>query len=232
MNADLHIDLPPQRIWFTSDLHFGHTNIIKYSRRPFERVEEMDTAIIRGWNNCVQPGDAVFHLGDFAMTGDARRLEKWFAHLNGDRYAILGNHDVGLRSDRRLHSYFKSVSSVLEVKVRDDQTRSGWRRLFLHHFAQRVWNKSHAGAWHLYGHSHGSLPEPNGYLGMDVGLDATARRIHWGWDWPRDLAELARFEQKFIPDQKAYRPINYSEISEVLGIRQFAPADRHGAPSE
>ena len=35
----------------------------------------------------------------------------------------------------------------------------------------RVWDRSHYGSWHLFGHSHGALP---GYgLSLDVGVDCT-----------------------------------------------------------
>ena len=39
------------------------------------------------------------------------------------------------------------------------------------HYAMRVWNRAHHGAWHLYGHSHGKLPEAPTSLSMDVGVD-------------------------------------------------------------
>jgi calcineurin-like phosphoesterase family protein len=33
----------------------------------------------------------------------------------------------------------------------------------------RVWDQSHHGSWHLYGHSHGKLPDLG--LSTDVGVD-------------------------------------------------------------
>ena len=51
-------------VYFTSDLHFGHKNIIRYDHRPFSSVQEMDAELIRRWNNKVKDEDLVYILGD------------------------------------------------------------------------------------------------------------------------------------------------------------------------
>lgn len=79
-------------VYFTSDTHFGHKNIIKYCDRPFADVAEMDAALIRNWNNVVGPDDTVYHLGDFAFAG-AERIKEILAQLNGKVVLVLGNHD-------------------------------------------------------------------------------------------------------------------------------------------
>ena len=55
-----------REIWFISDTHFGHNNIIEYCRPHFASIDEMESAIIENWNKAVKPGDLVYHLGDFA----------------------------------------------------------------------------------------------------------------------------------------------------------------------
>ena len=55
-------------VFFTSDHHFGHQNIIRHCQRPFGGAAEMDEELIRRWNERVRPGDEVYHLGDFALT--------------------------------------------------------------------------------------------------------------------------------------------------------------------
>lgn len=57
--------------WFISDTHFSHFNIIRYTGRPFETVEEMN--LIKNWNDCVDANDQVFFLGDFGL-GDVDHL--------------------------------------------------------------------------------------------------------------------------------------------------------------
>ena len=53
-------------IYFTSDLHFGHKNIIQYENRPFNNIEEMDNKIIKMWNNTLNEEDTIYILGDFS----------------------------------------------------------------------------------------------------------------------------------------------------------------------
>jgi calcineurin-like phosphoesterase family protein len=81
-----------QKIWFIADTHFGHTNIIRYEKRPFASVQEMDEALIRNWNSCVSESDKIFILGDFAFMPGAE-IVKTVENLNGYKVLILGNHD-------------------------------------------------------------------------------------------------------------------------------------------
>lgn len=76
----------------TSDSHFGHVNIIRFSERPFAHVDEMNGELIRRWNRVVGPTDVVVHLGDLAMGRIEDTVRLGWA-LNGQRYLIPGNHD-------------------------------------------------------------------------------------------------------------------------------------------
>lgn len=53
--------------WFISDTHFSHNNIIRYTGRPFQSVDEMNEKLIENWNALVEPQDIVFFLGDFGL---------------------------------------------------------------------------------------------------------------------------------------------------------------------
>ena len=96
------------RFW-TSDLHFGHANIICYCHRPFTDVEHMDEALIDRWNETVAADDEVWVLGDFALGTIAETLP--LAHrLHGRKVLVAGNHDrcwagAGGRSGRWVQTY-------------------------------------------------------------------------------------------------------------------------------
>lgn len=63
------------KIWFTSDQHFFHGNIIKFCNRPFENIEIMNKVIIDNWNECVGDEDVVFSLGDFVWGNDPVKIK-------------------------------------------------------------------------------------------------------------------------------------------------------------
>lgn len=85
-------------IWFISDTHFGHANILTFENdagellRPgFESIEAHDTEIVDRWNMVVKPQDHVYHLGDVAMHKEALATVKRCA---GHKRLIFGNHDI------------------------------------------------------------------------------------------------------------------------------------------
>ena len=146
-------------IWFTSDQHFNHKNIIKYCKRPFKSLEEMEDTIINNFNKVVKANDTVWHLGDFTFS---RTPGLWLEKLNGKEHnLILGNHDH--RDIDGLTEIFNSVQEVKLLSVNNT-------RVFLSHYAHLIWPNRHYGTYHLFGHSHGTV---NGVSGsLDVGVDA------------------------------------------------------------
>ncbi len=80
-------------VWFTSDTHFNHKNIIRYCGRPFVDVSDMNETIIRKWNACVRPNDTIFHLGDFGLFRKGQEPQRLLDRLNGDVKLCQGNHD-------------------------------------------------------------------------------------------------------------------------------------------
>lgn len=145
------------RRWFTSDQHFGHRNIIRFCNRPFVSIDDMDTELIKKWNEKIGENDEVFVLGDLAWREPSRYLKA----LKGKLHLITGNHDH--KQTRKLPRW-QSVQSFLELK--DEKVGL----IVLCHYPLQVWARSHFGTWHLHGHSHGSLRPLPGYR-LDVGVD-------------------------------------------------------------
>lgn len=89
----LKINTADVNIFFTSDTHFGHINILNFCERPFKDTDEMDEVIITNWNNKVGKNDIVFHLGDFAFATN-KRWQELIHRLNGKIILVLGNHKI------------------------------------------------------------------------------------------------------------------------------------------
>ena len=103
------------KVFFTSDTHFNHTNIIQYCQRPFKSTDEMNEAMIDNWNSVVGEDDTMFHLGDFCL-GGAEEWNKILNRLNGRIYLILGNHD--LKNIR--HGFierFEHVAMAMRIEI-------------------------------------------------------------------------------------------------------------------
>jgi len=163
-------------IWFTSDTHFNHAKIIEYSSRPFSSLDAMNDALVDIWNAEVKRGDTVYHLGDFALSWGKQHtdlIDRFLASLNGNKWLIVGNHD---RDEVAKNDRWIKVVQYHEIKV--DLGEPHKQRIVMSHYAMRVWNQMHRGAWMLHGHSHGNLIDIGG-LTMDVGVDChNFRPIH------------------------------------------------------
>ena len=192
----------------TSDSHFGHANIMIYTQedlgfapRPFirdkdtyvddtcktrwrsnhiakERAEEMDEALIKGWNDTVGPNDEVFHLGDFVF-GDAPDAIRLISRLNGKINFIWGNHDKGIKKAKPI---INSTPLQHRVNFLGDYhvLKREENKFVLFHYPILVWDRMHYGAYGLCGHSHGSCvaSNPNTTTSrlLDVGVDTHGLR--------------------------------------------------------
>lgn len=79
-------------LWFTSDQHFWHKNVITYCNRPWQTIEEMNEGLIKNWNEVVKETDVVYILGDFSFSKPSK-TNKILDQLNGTKRLIKGNHD-------------------------------------------------------------------------------------------------------------------------------------------
>lgn len=204
-------------IFFTSDTHHDHKNILRFcparaARWPATRlppafnektgqmeeqfdVEVMNEGMIERWNDVVKPGDTVYHLGDCSF-GRPDRAAAWLRRLHGNIHFVSGNHDKVVHENESVRSMFASIRDYREIRGPDKL------KIVLFHFPLVVWNRSHHGAWHLHGHCHNSLP-PDGRR-VDVGIDST-----------------------YITGQAEHRPFHIDEIAAFMKNRKISVHDHH-----
>lgn len=128
--------------FYISDLHIGHTNVIKHDRRPFANTDEMLSRIVKNWNSAVGPDDEVYILGDFCWKNpDGLEAIK---QLRGRKFLILGNHD---KPTQELRTYFEWIKDHCVIK-------DGETKVVLSHYPIAHWYDQYRGAVHLYGHIH------------------------------------------------------------------------------
>lgn len=216
------------KVWFVSDLHFGHKNVISYCNRPYENIHEMHEALIKIWNSTVKKGDTVYVLGDFSLA------PKWsqivVPLLKGNKILISGNHDICFelppkevnektvresreKYDRRRQRYlsdgWKSIHQTLQLKLKNGST------VLLSHlpyapkegeqFDKRYLSMrpKDEGLFLLHGHLHCKYRKYNNMI--DVGIDGDLKL--WSED---EIIELMNDKRTFIP----------SPITEYYSIRK------------
>ena len=117
-NKKLKFDSSKDNIFFVSDTHFAHENIIKYCNRPFKSIEEHDEALIERWNEKIDKDDIVFHLGDFAFASE-EYIKSILDRLNGKKYLVFGNHDWRTMTKTICNKYFEDVSQQMVIRIDD-----------------------------------------------------------------------------------------------------------------
>ena len=147
--------------WFTSDTHFSHTNIIRYTGRPFETVEEMNQKLIENWNACITSDDTVFFLGDFGI-GSVEHLASLCSRLNGIKICIRGNHDGSCQKMQKIG--FKLVLESAFITLG-------------RHKVELIHHPSHPSPSHFQLHGHVHEKRPNKLVDKQLNLSVEV------WDY-------------------------------------------------
>ncbi len=149
--------------FFTADLHFNHSGVLRYCNRPWKTVKEMNEALVERWNATVRrESDIVWVLGDFAFKHpDGDDIAQIFHRLRGVKHLVIGNHDE--RNPQVLRLPWERQEKL--VTFRDQG-----RRAELSHYPLETWKGGHYGSLMLHGHCHGSLKRVIPHR-FDVGVD-------------------------------------------------------------
>jgi calcineurin-like phosphoesterase family protein len=180
------VESKKQRVFFTSDSHYRHSNICSATSnwpegsktRDFPSLEVMDNAIVESINSRVGEDDMLFHLGDWAF-GGFEAVKEFRDRINCKNvYLILGNHDHHIDRDKEgIRSLFKHVSKYEYITITREAGKgeeSVKIRMVLCHFPIASWHDMNQGVIHLHGHVHFS-PDQKLSPGkmMDVGFDGS-----------------------------------------------------------
>ena len=199
----------PDQVWFTSDTHFGHENIIRFCNRPFRNAEEMNAELIRRWRETVPKDGIVFHLGDFAH-GSSRLWNDILNALPGRKYLILGNHDM--KTIRQgFMSHFELVTQQMTIRV-------GGQAIVLNHNPFLCYGGSYRDVWQLFGHVH------------------SGPASHTGLDHPR-LKMLFPLQYDVGVDNNDFRPVSFAQVkakieAQVAAAKAAAGIKDDGITSE
>ena len=187
-----------QNLFFTSDTHFWHENILKFCNRPFSSIEEMNDTIINNWNSVVKENDIVFHLGDFCFCG-SDKFKELIEKLNGRIYLILGNHDW--KTIKQWHATkFEGVYQQMSIKI-------DGRKIYLNHFPflcyAGTYYRLEDAVWQWFGHVHSSDKNKNG-------LDN------------QRLSMLFPTQYDVGVDNNNYTPVSFEEVKKIIETQMLS----------
>lgn len=152
-------------IWFISDHHFFHENMLRFTQhdgslmRPgFGSVEEMNEVMVQRWNSVVKPQDKVWHLGDvaFKTTDRASAVAALLQRLAGHKRLVVGNHD-NLKAPSLMNNFEKVQ---LWKGFKDEGFTCTHIPIPLEHLRD--------GAVNVHGHVHHNTLNKPGYINVSV----------------------------------------------------------------
>lgn len=169
-----------QKIYFSSDQHFGHKNVLRFCQRPYETTKEMGKALIDNWNSKVTNNDIIFVLGDFFWFHGRHEIKKVVDKLNGKTiYIVPGNHCKRTAyelCDERVQ-LLDDISALYIREVGKPQVKY---EVYVSHMPLMTWPHRERGSYNFFGHIHSGprslsqvdqdLPFHKG-LQYDIGVD-------------------------------------------------------------
>ena len=195
----IYTEKDAEKMFFVSDTHFSHTNIIKYCKRPFSSIEEHDAALIKNWNEKVPEDGIVFHLGDVAF-GNPQAVNEILNQLNGTIYLVIGNHDW--RSIVKNHwSRFREMTQQINMKI-------GKRHIILNHYPLLCFSGAWRGedaTYQLFGHVH------------------TSTYTNEGLDQPR-MKMLFASQYDVGVDNNNFAPVSWKEVDQIINNQMTSSA--------
>lgn len=174
-------------IWISSDHHFAHHNIIRYTNRPFSSVDEMNEILIQYWNECVKETDSVYYLGDLALTKNREKVMSFRNRMNGRwKLFIAGNHDDGSFLEDPFLAEEVFIGSKNRHCRQSNAVMFAPDKFYLSHYPVENWLERRGSYWNLHGHTHSpNSCDPAYPFQIHIGVDS----------WNYRPAELTQIKQ-------------------------------------
>lgn len=183
----------PNKLYFTSDTHFGHYNICRYCNRPFESRSDMDNSLIENWNRVVPEDGIVVHCGDFTLIHkeDMDKYQKLFNKLNGTILLCRGNHDMIPLTTEPIGKLIASVDvAMIEVDG---------KKIMASHYPMLAYPADYQVFGHIHTLSDGSCH------GVDGDVNAKLRKTQY------DVGV----------DQNNYTPVSYKQLCGIFKNKEY-----------
>ena len=195
------------KVFFTSDPHYGHTNIIKFCNRPFNSFQDMNDVLINNWNDVIGEDDLCFILGDFSMWGK-QAWNNILDRLMGRKILIMGNHDKD--KNVPIERFEIVTDGFLNLRIKDDDKDKDGQRITVCHYPMLSWYQSHRGAWQLFGHMHNNSIMPiEENLENDEVADFMKQQHHY-------LMHLRNDQYDVGVDGNNFTPISYNQVKKII----------------
>ena len=190
-------------IFLTSDLHFGHRNILHIGKgRPFKTIEEHDKALIDNWNSIVKSGDLVYVLGDFSIEHTIDKIREPLSKLVGQKILILGNHDrKKIHLQLKNEGLWQAIYEYTSIKANMPDGQKVFFRLFHTPILEFDGAFKNYRPTEKYMHAYGHIHNANNYDNIYKSLGFPA--VHIGIDTSDEF-----------PNTKAYTPILLENVYE------------------
>lgn len=192
-------------LFFTSDMHFGHQNIIGFCGRPFKDVDHMNSILVNNYNTVVHPNDVVVFVGDVCM---GRRDETLpiLKRLNGFKILVPGNHDNchNMYGDINLEKWERSVKQYAQYFddiIFDDVYL--WEDFVVCHFPYGDQSPDYQGR------------DFSPYEPIDLGMPLLCGHVHDSWRIRESKRGSFMFNVGVDAPGNDYKPIAFDEIKDI-----------------
>lgn len=158
--------------YFMSDPHFGHKNILGFSRPQFKSLEEHNDYLIKQINKTVDYDDTLYILGDIAFSSEYHYLAaiKCF-----NLRIVLGNHDYPTKLTT-IQSFVPNakIGGVLEHTFKGKTFKGKRMTAVLTHIPvhpSQLYSKTNTYyryAMNIHGHLHQFTIDEPGYINVSM----------------------------------------------------------------